>query len=215
MSKWVHHTTGDARPPCPSVRKCLTIRAPAFPLSPTAHPDHPDPMEPTTLALLVLIPLLVWRIYFRLKGLLGGRRPSRPGRHWLTALLFTALLALAATRALGAPLALSCLGAGALAGAWLARWNLRLTRFENTADGLFHTPNPRLGMTVTMLFIARLLYGVLELYVNDAPPAPAGDFLTSPLSMLTCGLCAAYHAACGWGLLLWRRGQRPPPASPR
>lgn len=166
-------------------------------------------METTTLALLVLIPLLVWRIYARLRQLTGRRR-SRLWRHWGAALLGPALLGALALAAMPDRLALSCLGAGALAGAWCGWWEMRLTRFENNRQGLFHTPHRHLGLALTMLFVARLIQHGLELYLNSraALPAPPPEFVRSPLTLLGGGLLAAYFGACGWGLLRWRRGQR-------
>ncbi len=167
-------------------------------------------METTTLALLVLIPLLVWRIYSRLKRMMG-RQASQLWRHWAAAVLLPLLLAALAVATQGEVLALSCLGAGALAGAWLGAWGLKLTRFENTDKGYFYTPNLRLGMLVSMLFAARVLYRGMELYMNSrvAVPVPQGDFAQSPLTLLSFGLLAGYYAAYGWGLLRWRRSQKP------
>lgn len=168
-------------------------------------------MEATTIALLALIPLLVWRLYCRLKKLIGGRRRSQAWRHWGILIVFSVLLATTALSAVPDPLALSCLGAGALSGAWLGRLEIHLTRFENTGHDLFFTPSRHLGIVVTMLFVARLLYRGLELYLNSRSPAPAPlqDFMHSPLTLLALGMWAAYFAACGVGLLLWRRRQRP------
>ena len=87
---------------------------------------------------------------------------------------------------------------------------LRLTRFENTGKGFFYTPNLHLGIAVTMLFIARLLYRGLELYMI---PAPARDFTSSPLTLLVFGLLGGYYAAYGRGLLRWRRHLQTPGAS--
>lgn len=162
-------------------------------------------MEATTIALLVLMPLLVWRIYSRLKSAMGRSR-SQLARHWSAAVLFPlAILGLALT-AWTDVLAVSCLGAGALAGAWLGLWGIRLTRFEHTDKGWFFTPNLHLALVVTMLFIARLLYRGLELYVNSRAlaPAPLQDFSQSPLTLLSFGLLAGYHAAYGAGLVRWR-----------
>ena len=201
-----YHTMRRPRPPSAARGKCLTISAPAM-----LADQERTLMEATTIALLVLIPLLVWRLYCRLKNLIGGRRRSEAGRHWAALIVFSALLAAAALGAAPDPLALSCLGAGALAGAWLGRLEMRLTRFENTGKGLFFTPSRHLGIMLTMLFAARLLYRGLELYIDSRSPAPAPlqDFMHSPLTLLSLGLWAAYFAACGVGLLLWRRSQRP------
>lgn len=165
-------------------------------------------METTTLALLVLIPLLVWRIYSRLKRM-TRRQPSQWWRHRAAAILFPLLIAALATML--DMLALSYLGAGTLAGAWLGIWSLQLTRFENTEQGFFFTPNRHLGIAVSMLFVARLLYRSLELYIDSraAILLPTQDFTHSPLTLLALGLLAGYHATYGWGLLRWRHSQPP------
>ena len=163
-------------------------------------------METSTIALLVLVPLLVWRIYSRLKRAMG-RQSSQLWRHWTALVLFPLAILALAIGARQDVLALSCLGAGSLAGAWLGVWGIRLTRFESTDKGCFFTPNLHLGIAVTMLFIARLLYRGLELYMvsREAIPAPARDFTGSPLTLLVFGLLGGYYAAYGRGLLRWRR----------
>ena len=165
-------------------------------------------METSTIALLVLIPLLVWRIYSRLKRMMG-RQPSHLWRHWTAATLLPLLIVALGLACMSDALALSCLGAGSLAGAWSGMLALKLTRFESTAKGFFFTPNRHLGMVVALLFIARILYRGLELYVNShaLTPMPESmrDFTQSPLSVLVFGLLAAYHCSYGYGLLRWRK----------
>jgi hypothetical protein len=169
-------------------------------------------MEMTTIALLVLMPLLVWRIYSRLKRMMGRSR-SQLWRHASMAIVLPLLLAaLALALAQSAQLdllALSCLGAATLAGAWVGVWGIKLTHFEATDKGLFFTPNLLLGLAVTMLFIARLLYRAMELYVNSRAlvPAPLQDFSENPLTLLALGLVAGYYAAYGAGMALWHRRQ--------
>jgi hypothetical protein len=167
--------------------------------------QHKDAMEATTIALLVLMPLLVWRIYARLKHAMGRSR-SQLWRHWSAAMLLPSAVLGLALAAWPDVLAVSCLGAGALAGAWLGIWGIKLTRFEHTEKGWFFTPNLHLGLLVTMLFVARLLYRGLELYMNSraAVPAPLQDFSQSPLTLLSFGLLAGYFAAQGIALLRWR-----------
>ncbi|MET3133538.1 hypothetical protein AAKU55_003828 [Oxalobacteraceae bacterium GrIS 1.11] len=167
-------------------------------------------METTTLALLVLIPLLVWRIYSRLKRMMR-RQASQLWRHWTAAIAFPLLLATLAMLTAGAMLPLSSLGAGALTGLWLGIWGVKLTRFENTDKGYFYTPNVHLGIVISMLFIARLLYRGMELYMNTrlALPAAQEAFAQSPLSLLAFGLLAGYYATYACGLLRWRHSQKP------
>lgn len=166
-------------------------------------------METTTLALLVLVPLLVWRIYSRLKRLTVRQR-SQLWRHRAGAVLFPLALAALGAASMADVLALSCLAAGALGGGWLGVWGLKRTRFETGEHACFFTPDRHLGIVVAMLFIARLLYRGLELYINSraAVAAPAGDFMRSPLTLLSFGLLAGYYTVYARGLLRWRRSQK-------
>ncbi len=168
----------------------------------------------TTLALLALVPLLVWRIYSRLKRMLA-RQKSQLWRHWAAALLLPALLVSLAVSMAGDLLAVSCLAAGALAGAWLGMWGIRLTRFESTQRGYFFTPNLRLGITISLLFAARVLYRGMELYMNSRTESPHPltnqDFIQSPFTTLSFGLLAGYFATYAIGLIRWRRSQKPLP----
>ena len=171
-------------------------------------------MEKTTIALLILVPLLVWRIYSRVKKLMQ-RQESHLWRHWAAAILFPLAILAAATGAVNDSLAIACLAAGALAGAWAGIWAIKLTRFEYTGKRFFYTPNLHMGLAVTMVFTARIIYRGLELYMNSREfnpvpmPKPSQDFTQSPLTMLTFGLLAAYYASYAVGLLRWRRTQKP------
>jgi len=93
-------------------------------------------METTTLALLLLVPLLVWRIYSRLKKLVA-RQKSQLWRHWSVAIAFPALLLFLATTTKFEVLPLSSLGGAALAGGWLGVLGLKLTRFEQVGKDFF------------------------------------------------------------------------------
>jgi hypothetical protein len=161
------------------------------------------PMNLTTLALLVLTPLLVWRVYSRLKTRMGRQR-SIMSRHWTGVLVFTAMIAVPASELMDRPLPLAALAAGTLAGIAYAVWGLRLTRFEATAEGYFFTPNARLGIVVAMLLVARVLYIGVELYANQGNGVPVPRFTDSPLTMLIVGISSAYFATYSAALLRWR-----------
>jgi hypothetical protein len=78
---------------------------------------------------------------------------------------------------------------------------LKLTRFEETDEGYYFTPNARLGIIIAMLFAARVLYIGFELYANQGP---APRFTDSLLSMLVVGLTGAYFGTYSIGVLRWR-----------
>lgn len=167
-------------------------------------------MEMTTVALLCLVPLLVWRIYSRLKKLVA-RQKSQPWRHWLAAIFFPALILFLATTTRFEMLPLSSLGAGVLAGGWLAVLGLKLTRFEQAGKDFYFTQHRYLALVVTMVFVARLLYRGMEIYLNTRldVPVPPPPFGQSGLTMAAYGLLSGYYGLYAWGLLRWRQRNKP------
>ena len=161
------------------------------------------------LILLFLAPIVVWRIYARVKRLMV-RQQSILWRHWFAIVLFPATILILAGGAIAAPMALATLVGSTIAGAALGAWSLRLTRFENTEQGLFYTPNPRLSTAVWMVFVAGMLYRGVLLYTNmvERGGAPPPDFATSPLTMLVCGLLGGYYMVVAPGLLRRHRAQQ-------
>lgn len=161
-------------------------------------------MNLTTLALLVLTPLLVWRLYSRLKTAMARQR-SIVSRHWIGVGVFSAIVLIPASELVTRLPMLGWLALGAAAGIGYAVWGLRLTRFEITGEGYFFTPNARLGLVIAMLFAARILYIGFELYANQDSNLPNPRFTDSPLTMLAVGLTGGYFATYSAGLLRWRR----------
>lgn len=108
-------------------------------------------------------------------------------------------------------LPLSSLGAGVLAGGWLGVLGIKLTRFEQVGKDYYFTQHRYLGLAITMLFIARLLYRGMEIYLNTRldVPVPPPPFGQSPLTMAAYGMVTGYYAAYAWGLLRWRQRNKP------
>ena len=163
-----------------------------------------------TLVLLILTPLLVWRIYSRLKRLML-RQPSLLWRHWLGATALPVATVIVAVNALPNMLGLAILSLCVSAGAWLSVSGLRLTRFEHVGKEFFFTPNRRLGLLIAMLFVARLMYRGFEVYVNysEGVPTPQ-DFANNPITLAAFGLLAGYFTGYSVGLVRWRRANRDP-----
>lgn len=161
----------------------------------------------TTLALLVLTPLLVWRVYNRIKARMARQR-SIVSRHYTGVLVFGALVIVPAAQLLDNPYNLGALVVGALGGIAYGVWGLKLTRFEDTPQGYFFTPNARLGIVMAMIFVARVLYIGVEIYANQGKGIPAPKLTDSPLTMLCVGLTAGYFGYYSAGLLRWRRKLR-------
>jgi len=160
----------------------------------------------STVALALLLPLLAWRIHARFKRMVGTQRLSRI-RPWITLTIFPTLAALLALAARSDPQRLWLLAAGLAAGAALGVFGLHKTRFEPTQQGLFYTPNAHLGIALSLLFIGRIVYRLVEVFVL-APHSPHGfdDFARSSLTLCVFGLLAGYYIAYAVGLLRWRFG---------
>lgn len=163
-------------------------------------------MTPPPLVFAVVIPLIAWRVYKRIRRNIGRQR-SRTWRHWAGTVLCPLLLAIVALGAMRSMEAEAALAGGIVGGIGLAIYGLRLTRFEQAGEGFFYTPNPYLGVGLSVLLVGRIVYRFFELYqvqggmAAGAPP----DFARSPLTLLMVGLVFGYYAAYSLGLLRWRR----------
>jgi hypothetical protein len=160
-------------------------------------------MNLATLALLVLTPFLVWRVYSRLKTAMARQR-SIVSRHWTGLLVFTAMVVVPASELVTRPAMLGWLALGAAAGIGYGIWGLKLSRFEDTDEGCYFTPNARLGILIAMLFAARILYIGFEMYANQGSDLATPRFTDSPLTMLAVGLTGGYFGTYSAGLLRWR-----------
>ncbi len=156
-----------------------------------------------TLALLVLTPLLVWRIYTRLKQMVVRQR-SIIARHWTGLAIFMAVVLVVGSEAMRSVELLGWLAVGVAAGIGYGIWGLRLTRFEAGADGMYFTPHSRLGVVAAMVLVARILYVGFETYVNQGSGLPMERFTDSPLTVLVFGFAGAYYTCYNAGLLRWR-----------
>jgi len=151
------------------------------------------------------IPLILWRVYARVRRNIGRQR-SRAWRHWFGVTLFPLLVLLFALVALRSPLAEGALWGGVAVGVALAIAGLRLTRFERTADGFFYTPNAYIGVGLSLLLVGRILYRMTQVYGGTAAATAAShpDFARSPLTLVIFGMVAGYYATYAAGLLRWR-----------
>ncbi|RJG11306.1 hypothetical protein [Massilia cavernae] len=156
-----------------------------------------------TIILLVLVPLLIWRVYARLKKMMARQR-SVMSRHYTGLLVFTAMVLVPGSELVGQPASLAWLAVGAAAGIAYGVFGLRKTRFEAAPDGYWFTPPMRLGMLVGLLFVARIMYVGLEIYVNQGTANVLPRFTDSPLTLIVLGLFAGYFGSFSAGLIRWR-----------
>jgi hypothetical protein len=168
-------------------------------------------LNPATVTLLIVVPLIAWRMYSRFRRMVGRQRLSKV-RPWITLILFPLIIALLALSALHHPERLALLAGGLVLGVLLAVYGLRRTQFEVTPQGWFYTPNAHLGIALSLLFVARIAWRFVEIYMLDpGVPRDMREFGSSPLTLGVFGLLAGYYIGYAIGLVRWRLG-RPPPA---
>jgi hypothetical protein len=176
------------------------------------------PQQTHILVTILFVALIAWRMHTRIRRLIGRQKLS-PGRPWINVVLFPVLVALLALGARVHPLAALALAGGAALGIALGVYGLRLTRFEVTTEGLYYTPSAHIGIALSVLLVARILWRFLivgfPLPEPGAPPPP-GSTLT-PLTLALLGTLAGYYFTYAVGLLRWSAKSRnlsPKPQTP-
>ncbi|MFT3906568.1 MAG: DUF1453 family protein [Steroidobacteraceae bacterium] len=167
-------------------------------------------LNPTTVTYLIAAPLIVWRMVVRVRRMIGRQHYSRV-RPWITLSVFPLLLLWLAYVARTHAQALEALGAGLVLGVIMGILGLRHTRFEATPQGLYYTPNAHLGIALSAIFAARVLYRMIQLGgVTPGAAEPGSLYSGSPLTLAVFGLLAGYYVTYAIGLLRWAHGPRLP-----
>jgi hypothetical protein len=160
-------------------------------------------MTPAQLVPAIVIPLVAWRVYLRVRRNIG-RQHFRSKRLVTSIVIFSALSIFIGLAALTYPPSPLALGGGLLLSVPLALLGLHLTQFETTAEGKFYTPNTAIGIAVTVLFVGRIGYRMVVLFLAPAPEGlPPAALFQSPLTLLLYGVTAGYYIAYCSGVL-WR-----------
>lgn len=156
-------------------------------------------------ALVALGGVVAWRLYGRTRKLLQ-RQLFHPRRSRFNVIFFPVLGVVVLITSYSNPLAVAAELAGVLLSVGLAVYGLRLTKFEETSEGLYYTPNAHIGIALSLLLAGRIAYRFYQLYGPAAASAqPAQDFTRSPLTLLIFGTLAGYYAWYALGLI--RRGR--------
>lgn len=162
--------------------------------------------HPSLLVYVGVGALVVWRMYSRMRRVIGRQQLSN-NRPWITIVVFTLLFGLLLFSTLAHPMNALALVGGAGFGAALGVLGLRLTKFEQTAEGLFYTPSAHLGIALSALFIGRIAWRFFQLYSlgGEAPPAGMNDITRSPLTLVIFATLASYYVTYAIGLIRWHR----------
>ena len=172
----------------------------------------PTSVDTHLLTVLAVVALIVWRMYSRIKRVIGRQHLS-PSRPWFTVVLFPLILLLVLSTSRAHPLTAAAVAAGVAVGIALGLYGTRLTKFEVTPDGLFYTPNAHLGIALSLLLVLRVGYRVLMLQLGGQGMDPQSMQIgSSPLTMAIFGTLAGYYVTYAIGLLRWRArvGQQAP-----
>ncbi|WP_296952130.1 hypothetical protein [uncultured Massilia sp.] len=160
-------------------------------------------MLTTPMVAAVLVPLVLWRMYSRIRRLTSRQR-SKTWRHRTTLVFFPLLVLALGTFALGThPIALAGLAAGLPVGIVLGHVAIGKTRFEQVGDTFYFTPHAPIGLAVAALFMGRMAWRAYEFYALGS--FAHHEFVTSPLTLVIFGVLAGYYMRFAFGLLAWRK----------
>ena len=170
--------------------------------------DLPSQLQVAHLPMAGIVALVIfiaWRVVARIRRIVT-RQPLRAWRPWMSLLFFPWVGIGLLARLWGDPLGLAAQLGGIAAGAALAAFALRHTRFENTDSGLFYTHDPRVGIGLSLLVVSRVLYRVVQIWLDPAILAePPEAFLQRPVTLIILGTLIGYYTCYAAGLLRWRR----------
>lgn len=151
---------------------------------------------------LVTGALVIWVLYRRVRRTIG-RQALNPRRLQLRSASLAILACLFAWNAVHDVTLIGALLLGMLAGAGLGQLGLRHTQFEFSATGHFYTPHTYIGVGVTAVLIARLIYRFMAIHPGAATVHAHEDPLASrsPLTLAIFGLLVGYYLFYYIGLL--------------
>jgi ABC-type glucose/galactose transport system permease subunit len=170
-------------------------------------------MAPHFIAPLIIIPILVWRVWNRVRSQFG-LQPIRRKQMVTRVVVFAIVGALVAFYALSLRNSdlLIGLGAGVLVGAAIGLIGLNLTRFQiDPVKGDCYVPNPYIGAFLTILFIGRIVWRLAMVSPQlmdssgNAQPVHGPDIGQSPLTLGIFGLIVGYYICYFAGLLIHHR----------
>jgi hypothetical protein len=157
--------------------------------------------------------LVVFAVYRRLRRSFG-RQLLRPTRMIIRIVLLTVIacalmpLALRSQQFLGAEIVGAALGIG------LGVWGAQRTRFVMAGERLHYVPHTYTGIAVSLLFLGRLVYRVVQVYTaahavhgaNPGDPSQAmgpASMVSSPLTVGVFYVLVGYYLYY-YGWVLWK-----------
>jgi hypothetical protein len=157
--------------------------------------------------------LIVFVVYRRFRRNFG-QQPLRPVRMQIRIGILLLVGAILVPAALRSAAFLFAMLAGVMLGVALAVWGGSRTRFLRTENQLYYVPHTYTGIAVSLLFLGRLVYRLIQVYANaHAARAAATDpgaqaflsanMLTSPLTLSLFFVLMGYYV-CYYSIVLWK-----------
>jgi hypothetical protein len=165
------------------------------------------PAAPVNVVPIALFAIVAWRMFGRFRRNIG-RQSLKPKRMISRIMIYAVLTLFLAAISLVLVARLTVFAGligGVLTGAGLGLYGLHLTRFETTPEGRFYTPNPYMGVGLSMLLVARLAYRLIVLSGTAGQSQTQPQLMQSPLTMFIFGLLAGYYMAYFTGVLIRSR----------
>jgi hypothetical protein len=156
--------------------------------------------------------LVVFAMYRRLRRSFG-RQPLRPRRMTVRIVLLAIVACALLPLALRSVQFLTAELIGAVLGVGLGLWGAERTRFVMFRDKLHYVPHTYTGIAVSLLFLGRVVYRLVQVYstlhaAHASAVDPASGFGSSGMvrSPLTIGLFFVLmgYYVCYYGLVLWK-----------
>lgn len=165
------------------------------------------PDQTTAVIFVGVLALLGWRMYARIRRMVGRQR-FYPRRPWVTVTVFPILLLSLSTGAYTLPATGFALLAGIGIGVALGLYGLQLTKFEDAGDGLHYTPNAHIGIALSVVLAARIVYRLAPAILHAGTVPPPDQMAKTPLTLAIIGMLAGYYVTYAIGLLRWSHGLR-------
>jgi len=159
----------------------------------------------------VIAGLAVLLVYRRFRRSFG-RQPMRPVRMWIRIAVLILLGCSLLPSAFKSGQFLLAELAGAVAGIALGFWGARHTRYATYEGRLHYVPHTYTGVAVSLLFIGRMVYRIVEWYGENGALGGASDtaqgiapppMMKSPLTVGLIFVVVGYYV-CYYALVLWK-----------
>lgn len=159
-------------------------------------------MDYQQLGPFLVAAFVVFMVYRRLRRSFG-RQVLSPKRMGIRIALLAVAGCAASTLAFRSTAFLGAMIAGIAAGAALGVWGANRTRFEYFRGALNYVPHTYTGIAVSLLFLGRLAYRLVELYGHGQSAPPAGFPIKSPFTLGLLFVLVGYYV-CYLSLVLWK-----------